>query len=351
MNEQLLQSFNFWRMLDEEMMRSRFSGERRASLWPSESSVVATDPETGRKYIIGGCMRKSWYRLMQFPESNPRSVKSQYTMELGRRIEQMITDLAKMAGIFNNNSVKFWERSSSVSGEIDVVVQLPVDRTKYVFLEIKTSWGGNIKNGYETGKAKSLFDHFEGRGRNRRLVRGRPKMEHVLQLAIYLYVHKDDPNLVGGKLVYMLRDNLNRTEFNITLRQEEDKHRVVINGEVDRSFYVEDIFARFRQLIQYVNESVNLMKNNYVPKDELVPPPRDFSLEYTAEEVENLKRNGLITDASYRLYRQGKKKLGDWQCSWCSYKNLCYNIHSMHNEVSLSEEDSEEETEEVAEEV
>jgi len=310
-----LKSFRFWPKLDEAIMKHRYSGERRDSLYPSEASVIAIDPDTKEASVLGGCARKSWYRLMRVPPSDPTTTKSEYIFALGRIIEEFIADLSKKAGIYNNNSVKFWDRGSHVSGEIDLVVEIPVEETGYIFCEIKTTWGGKIHNGEEQGVARGLFDHHEGRGKARKFVKAIPKDGNMLQLATYLYTHRDDPDLIGGKLVYFLRDNCNRTEFDITIVKEGEKHRLMVNGEIDYRFFVEDIYARYAGLAAKVNTDTILLRGGST-FEQLDPPEKDFDLIYSEEQITKMHDNGDIGDTAYETHMKKKEYKGDWQCSY-----------------------------------
>ena len=338
MNENALRAFRFWETIDKVVTRKKVTGERRQSLYPSEASVVATDPETGYKEVLGGCIRKTWYRLMGFPQSNPATLKSLHTFAFGDYVESYIRDLAKRAGVFDNASVKFWDKGSGVSGELDLTLDLSNNKnvikylskdesSPYIITEVKSTWGGKINmHGEESGSAKHLFDHHEGRGRNKVFVRAEPKESNLLQLVVYLYVYKDDPNLLGGKLVYMLRDNLNHTEFDVILVKEGDKHRVRVNGETILSFYVEDIYDRYKQIAQKVNSDVIELRNGTKTED-LIPPDRDYILRYTLEEAEKLHDIGKISATKLKNAR-ANKPVGDWQCTYCSYKNLCWNLNN-----------------------
>lgn len=322
-----LSQFRFWEYCDRALMKKRFDGARRISLYPSEARVIARDPETSELEVLGGCQRKSWYRIMGFKQSEPFTAKSAYIFEMGNYIETMIRDLVRNAGIYNNSSVKFWDASSMVSGEIDIVVEYPLDNEgNYVFTEVKSTWGGSLSNTinpetkqkelFETGSAKGLFDHPEGRGKDRQMVKAKPKEQNVLQILTYLYAHKDDPKLVGGKLVYFLRDNCNRTEFDVTIQQESNgKHRAVINGEVDDRYYVEDIYESFDVLKKKINEDFVLVKSGTKPED-LTPPDRDFALTYDRETVESMFRAGKLSKTKYENYLSGKETPGSWVCSY-----------------------------------
>lgn len=337
MNYDKLKQFKLWDRLDAVMLKQRFDGERRNSLYPSEASAIAIDPITKKAQVLGGCARKVWYRTMKFEESNPPSVKSLYTFAFGNVIEAFICDLIKQAGIYNNKSVKFWDRSSYVSGEIDIIADYPLENDKYVFIEVKSTWGGQIVNGYEAGAAKRLFLHYEGRGKERALIQPVPKDNNLLQLVTYLYIHKDDPNLLGGKLVYFLRDNCNKTEFDVVLVPEDGKYRVSVNGEIDYSYYAEDIFVRYNDMLQKIKADIAAVHSG-TDRRNLTPPERDFSLVYTDDQVEDLYERGKISKTAYNNHYSGKS-IGDFQCSYCSYKNLCYNLN---NKNGFNEEEPEE---------
>ena len=327
MNYEKLKSFRFWETLDKTISMNRFSGRRRESLYPSEASAIAIDPDTKKASVVGGCNRKVWYRLMGFQESNPNSLKSLYTFAFGNYIESFIQDLAKQAGIYNNSSVKFWDNSNYISGEMDLIVKHPVDPDGgFIFTEVKSTWGGAIRNGYEAGKAKDLFDHPEGRGKNKIMVKGIPKESNLLQLVTYLYTERDNPLLIGGKLVYLLRDNFSRTEFDVNLEYDETvkKWKIMVNGEQEKRFYADDIYLRFAELRSIVKASLAQM-NSGTKREKLIPPPRDFTMEYTNEEAKSLHESGDLSKAKFDNHMGGDdKKAGDWQCSYCSFKDLCY---------------------------
>ncbi len=326
MNYEKLKQFRFWDACDESLTGSRYSGERRNSLYPSESGVTAIDPKTKKAEVLGTCFRKGWYRLMGVPQSDPTTIKSEYIFSMGRAIENMITDLVKLTGLYNNSSVKFWDKSNYVSGEIDIVVNLPVDKEgHYIFTEVKSTWGGRLVKGFESGSAQELFDRPKGRGKSRAMVKGKPKDQNLLQLLTYLYTERDDPKLIGGKLVYFLRDNCNRTEFDVSLVEEKGKTRAMVNGVVDKRFYVEDIYARFAHLREQVGEDIKKLKSG-VPFQDIAPPDRDFSLQYTAEEAKEAFDDGKVSKTKYEDFTSEGKPISDWQCQYCSWKTTCWAI-------------------------
>lgn len=340
MDNELLSSVSIWEKLDAEVAKTRFSSERRMGFYPSEASVIATDPETGKKKILGGCMRKTWYRLLGAEQTEPTTVKTKYIFAFGDMIEDFIVDLIKRSGLYNNRSVKFWSASTKTSGEIDVVVDVGLQETegKYMFVEIKSTYGAKVeKSGYLSGPNRSLFKHSVGAGRNKQWIDGQPKESALLQIVTYLLEHKDDENLIGGKILYLLRDNFLRTEFNVVLEYDENvgKHKILLNSRPVESFYAEDITARFDDLYKKIVVDYNEIQNGKTI-DELEPPEQDFSLEYSEEEVEEKFADGDITKTAYDNFKKNPKAnpVGDWQCSYCSYKSLCWNLEQKQMEAA-----------------
>ena len=148
----------------------------------------------------------------------------------------------------------------------------------------------------------------------------------MLQLVTYLYIHREDENLVGGKIVLFLRDNMNKVEHDVHLEFDKnlDKHKIFVNGEWDRRFFAEDIFERYAELAKKVSEDIKLLKAG-VSHEELELPDRDYEKYYSDERVEELYEAGKISDSKLDKHKKGQKA-GDWQCNYCSYESLCYGL-------------------------
>ena len=56
-------------------------------------------------------------------------------------------------------------------------------------------------------------------------------------------------------------------------------------------------------------------------KNNILPPP-DFKQEYTSQDVSNLRRNGKLSTAQYRKWKDGES-VGDWECKGCTFRSLC----------------------------
>jgi len=327
MDARELSKVKIWNILDKQIevdnsdnKRNSLS-ERGFSLRPTEASVVSI--ENGNAFIWGSCHRKIWYRVLDFKQTEPITTKTLYIFKFGNLIEDFITNLFKDSGAFKDGSVKVYDVDTNINGEIDIVIKVPIeseekyDDDKYVIVEVKSTWGG---------PATKLFTHYEGRGSNKHLVYPKPKEQNLLQLIIYLYKQKDDPNLVGGKLIYLLRDNFKRTEFDVTLEEQANgKHRASVNGNLITGFYVEDIFDRYQVILDKLDKDIELIKSG-TKKVDLIPPERDFTMNHSPEQVEILYESGRISETAYNNYIKSptNNPSYDWQCSYCSYKTLCY---------------------------
>lgn len=299
MNYNKLKAFRFWETADAALASPRFEGRRRTSLYPSEASVIATDPRTGEKSVLGGCHTKSWYRLRGVKKTNPPGIKGLYIFEFGKYVEKMIIELSKKGFVYENSNAKFWDPQTAVSGEIDIVVKHP--EGGMIFIEVKSTYGYY--------KEKEIMGN--------KSQKGAPQDAHLLQIGTYLWFHREDLNLVGGKLVYLLRDNMSRAEFDITIVDEGEKHRLQVDGVTDLRFYVEDIFSRYQILMDTVKASTQ--------EENPVPPPRDFQLVFTDEEIEAryLKRD--ISKSAYEAWQKNhSERPGEWQCGYCDWKDHCW---------------------------
>jgi len=289
-----LKAFRFWDTIDGALTTKTFSGKRRISLYPSEASVIAIN-KYGELQVVGKCLRAAAYRILGYTRKAV-SIKSEYIFAFGHELESFICDLSKKAKVYNANSVKFFDQESSVSGEIDIVLEHPDGG--WVIVECKSTYG------YQNEKLL-IKDN-------------KPKDEHLLQILIYIYTHRFDPNLLGGKLVYILRDNMQRQEFDVTIAKEGDKFRAIVNGEVDKRFFIEDIYARFAELKKCVNENFNKTP------DEHVLPDREYALAFTDAQMKQGFERGEVSKTAWEKFEKSGERCGNWNCSYCDFKDICW---------------------------
>lgn len=292
----MLSSFKLYDYIDYIVANDkRLSVGSRYSVWPTDCSVVAT--MNGYKKVVGSCHRAMYYRMKKVKATNPFSPYIQYVMELGKQIEYMHIEKIKQAGLYRVNNLKFWLEELQMSGEIDLVSGIPSDPDKIVIVELKTSYGYSAET------------EIIGNSKNA----GAPKPAHIMQVASYLYAFRDNPKIIGGKILYFLRDNTKHREFNIHLEEKEGVWYIFIDGQMFMDFTYTEVMARFTTF------------HKMFEKGQL--PDRDYSLVYTDEEMEVAYAIGDITEKAYTTFKAKpipSNRKGDWLCNGCLFKDKCY---------------------------
>lgn len=287
--------------------RKQFRSKSRGTLWPSEASAEYID-EYGEKKVVGKCHRAVYYRLTGVEPTNPPTAKSQIIFLLGNSVEAMVTEAWKQMGIWENNSVKWEDKERNISGEFDVILR-----------EGDELYGAEVKSFYGYFANKQILGHWEGRGKNKRYIKGKPKDEHLMQAA--LYVDHSEGRLSGFKLVYVSRDNCDMAEFNITV--DPISKDIFINGEKELRFTIADVYERYQQMNMFAD---NNMK-----------PQREFELNPSDEKVKLLHERGEVSATAYKDHCSGKKKYNDWHCSYCDYKDHCWKVDTGEEPESVPE--------------
>lgn len=282
--------------LDSFVTRQKFNLRNEGDGWwhPSEAAVEIVNAY-GEAEVLGTCGRKAYLRAVGgFERVSEPDVYVTWTTYHGSQIEKMITELCEQMGIWVANSVPFHNREHNVKGEIDLVIQEPgFDRPS----------GAEVKSFYSYEATKQII------GSKRPPTRGRPKDNHLLQAATYLYFFRD--KLARMKLFYFARDSSKHREFNLTLH--DDEHGIThlaIDDVIEKRFTINDILQRFQYLSHCVAE-----KN---------PPPKDFVLVWDVAKVELERARGNISDTKYNNWKKGRQTIGDWNCGYCSYKQVCW---------------------------
>lgn len=311
-------TLDVWGILDDQITRSIFPRTGHVHFYPSESSVEITDPVTNGTKVEGRCMRASYFRFTnqiiskgEDPDGDPwaesdNSAQQEWKFEISRHAELMLTESAKRAGIYMGNSVAFLIHDINVKGELDIVVIDPWTED-LVGLEVKSIYGYHGE--------KEVF----GSTRDRKLgKKGKPKISHVLQTALYTWHWRD--TIKYFKILYFSRGNAQRAEFTIKIEQfdnngREDFHILIDN--VIQEYTINSILDRIKRLESYI-ETQTL-------------PPREFDLQYSDAYIQAMHLAGELgktdTAAYEKAIKKGKSPLlkkGDWMCSYCSYASNCY---------------------------
>jgi len=276
---------------EDYLQQAGFRGDTGTNWYPSEASVV--DKTTGK--VIGTCMRQAYLRAIRHP-GLPKGPSSDTILKMGKWLELMMVDTWKSMGILVDQSVRFRNERVWLSGELDVVLREPGSNTLFG-AEIKTFHGYKAET--EIMGSKTIKAH--------------PKDNHLLQTIIYANEFRN--RLAYFKLFYLARDNGRRKQFNIAISpstKQGEPTLASIDDEPITSFTVEDIYARYAKLTEAVKSCAL--------------PPAEFQLRYTDERIEADFANGLMSKKKYTdFHKKGEEaRPGDWQCSYCPYKNFCY---------------------------
>lgn len=299
-------NYDLFEQVDRHVTRTRFKSKTSDHYYPSEASVKII--EDGQEEVLGGCIRASYFRLSKEFAGDKPEARAEYIFIQGKSVENFLVDLFKEMGIWHASSVRFTNAEYNISGELDAVLVEP-DGTLY---------GAEIKSFYGYYAAKEICGN--------KWKAGKPKDSHLLQTLVYLYHFRG--RLPYFRIIYFARDEVKRKTFKIELHQEGDLFYPKVDGIVDRRFTVNDVLARYKELDAYV-------KSGEIP-------PVDFELQYSDAKIEDFFAKGKVSKTKYNAWKAGKLKpyehIGDWQCSYCPFKAVCWGENSL--EVLEESEDT-----------
>lgn len=323
-----LKEVNLVRIIDDEILTPRFSGDKSSPIRPSSVSV-----EVKGKYlnwIEGSCHRQLYYSYKDFPISNPTtSAYVTKTAIWGDLIEEFVGRGLRSAGIlespdpFQHRQSAMYNNELGMSGHLDFIVKHPLRPGARIIVECKSFHGYYAKQQLVTGKSILVED-------KKTFVFPQPKPHHLLQVSTYLHHFRD--KFIGAKLLYIARDDPSaHNEFNITIEKESsldggEDHLIYVDGFKQDWFSVNGIFQRFHSLKKAIEE------------DKL--PNRDYNPVYDEETLtnmlketeESLKGPGVYLIAKGQAEEQlallkGKKKKGvfsgHWRCNSCPWRTTC----------------------------
>jgi CRISPR/Cas system-associated exonuclease Cas4 (RecB family) len=209
---------------------------------------------------------------------------------VGKIVEEWEVERYKEMGIWRGNNVKFFDEENNISGEVDAFVY-DGDINKTIGVEIKT--------GYDYQFRKEVIGN-PGR-------KGSPKPEHLMQTMLYLNYFKDIPCF---KMVYIDRGNAARAEYSVTL--DKSSGGAIVDGKrIMKDITIPGILHRYKKLNEHLSDGTI--------------PPRDYQLQYSPEKMKLLYDSGKLSKKDSEMYSKNKDiQKGDWNCSYCSYKDYCH---------------------------
>lgn len=299
-------NYDLFEHTDKYITRPRFEPETDNShFWPSESSVKFYD-EFGDLTVEGKCLRASYFRIIGGFTMLPLPAYTRWIFEMGELIERMLVQKWKEMGIWVDSQTKFYDAEHNVSGALDAILREPTTGIVYP---------AEVKSAYGYFAEKEIFGTFKEPGF--------PKVGNLLQLLIYLWKFKDQ--FPYGRLVYFFRDNTKRRTFKVELVEQGNLIYPKVEGQILKSFTVEDILERYSELKRYV--------------DSKTVPPMDYELIYPETKIKDFRQKGKISQSKFQKWEKGKLEkweyVGDWQCRLCAFRRVCY-----PNIIDAPEQDS-----------
>lgn len=291
-------------------------GQSAPSLYPSSASVYLDGGPVGQ-IVRGGCHRGDYYRIKGYPNTDPISARGWLNIKIGQAVEDIFIEQMKRAGVFVASQVPIYVNGLSISGRSDAInryMHISKDKAHEML------YGVEVKSFAKPYMHKQIMGHYAGRGGDRHFVLPQPKIEGVLQAALYAYYLRE--NLDGFKLYYIARDDGDRQQFGVFVKETKDKPTQVLvtNTEYAKPnvmpFTIDNIMERYEELSGKL--SVN------------TPPPREYYLHYPVANMEKYYEANILAKSKFdKWVKAGKPKdrddtPGDWQCSYCRYKTGCH---------------------------
>ncbi|MHA1286850.1 MAG: hypothetical protein ACTSPB_05540 [Candidatus Thorarchaeota archaeon] len=330
--------------VDTIVMDSIKARDYRVSLGglnPTGASMRIID-EFGREQLVGTCHRQQWYKRKGVEKTNLPRDENLNKMEIGNAMEDNLQAHWSRQGVMLAGNIKVYENIGegdediTISGEVDVLLREAL-KNEDGRLEISndTGIGIEVKSGRGFFQSKKIMGN-----RNKLYARGYPKHEHIMQVALYLRMRKAledhyDVTIPYFLIVYYLVDSGETTQFRLELSDGytgeiivKDRDGTIIKPNAGYAFDMKLEEAILPTKIQ--NMTTDNLLNRYrelqvkLLADE--PPEREFELRYSdVERVEEDFKLGVMTKSRFEDYmRNDLKTIGDWQCSFCDWRDHCY---------------------------
>jgi len=325
---------------------SKRNGGLRVSLGglnPTGASCEITN-EKGNRVLIGKCHRQVWYSKKRVPRTNESDDMSMIRFGIGDAYEEELQQHWEKQGILLASNLKLKApigvcsdgEQIDMSGEIDAILRMcemdeygrvtSMNMDEAIAIEVKSTRGYFSEKGL-MGKGNKIYPI------------GYPKLEHLMQTGMYLHTRKVVEDTYGVKIpyaviVYGLVDSCKTNQFRIELSNDYDGEILVktmdgrpILPQTDPMEQLKDPNGKTNQPIGGL--TIENILARYVESYEKLkadsPPDRDFSLRYSDEVFEELKNAGELTKTKMAAFeKNATNAVGDWQCSYCDWKDECY---------------------------
>ena len=170
---------------------------------------------------------------------------------------------------------------------------------------------------------KTLYGYYAGKGIfGTKNTVGKPKDKHLLQTIIY--AREFYGILDHFQIPYLERGDGSMKTFKVSVMPDEVDgeiiYRPLLNDELITDYTIDDMYARYSNILAAV-AAKRL-------------PEREFQYKWSNEKVEMEFAAGNLSKSAYEAFKTTKKngtvsyhekeRPGDWTCSYCSHRKLCY---------------------------
>lgn len=294
---------------------------------PSAASIKLPSGE-----VLGACMRDSYYRMTEVGGTNQGPPDYTISANLGDKMHQYIDEILDKFGYSMGiqkieSEHSFFDEDLNLSGRSDIIAWDHINQ-EIIGIEVKSV------GEYKASKVLEVPDHT-----------------HIMQSMLYLdFYSKKIPDgmhrpnkwyiwYISRTEGYAIKSRKHGSPFQmlwdyyITLHND----HVVVHTSAGSYSYpeltVSGIKDRYNQLKLH-------LENN-------IAPPRDYQIQYSEEKIADLyKRDKLTRKADKEKVekwlakgaKEGKLKieLGDIECSFCSFKDHCWDQKAIEQPTYFS---------------
>ena len=345
-----MSEWSFISHVTDYLARPRLGDQKAPTQWPSEATALIKN-EYGDLVVEGKCRRAAYFRLLldtySFSphyelykplveqlkqEMLPVDPYMRWIWAAGNLYEDYCVDIAKEAGVYIAGQTQVYVPEANISGKLDLVVINPTTKLLHI-IEVKSVYGYNANKVLGTPAERK-------RGQL-----GSPRTSHLMQIGLYQWHYANQREEFGpGLLVYGARDTGRYAEYEITVEPTLDEDGETRNyifyqgnspcrtGKINSGLYIENLIEQYRYIAKCVDSG------------EI--PARDFSARYDEDKITTLFERGELSKKDTEQYVKRKKQLeegksrvvkavekGDWQCNYCSYRQICYNEDNTSKEL------------------
>lgn len=271
------------------------------------------------EFYQGKCKRYLYYKKKNYiPEKFDYSTLLKF--EVGKNQEQSIIKALQKQNMWIDNNIKIYfnYKNIFVSGEVDAIIQSDLGKQ---ILEIKTGEGyyftQQIIYGYKQDPGlyrDYLVDQYAAA----------PKIEHILQTALYLHYFKNiapklynDIPITSAQILYY--DNANGLFKNyILMLKNENNYNFIklFTQENDKLLVVPIKNITVESILDGYVDVYNSIKANVIPD-------KSYKTFYNDIDLDSYYSQKKLTKKQYNLMKENNMERMDFHCRYCVYKTQC----------------------------